>query len=206
MNSTLRPRIIMPPASLVGGLSRERRSRGIGGGDAVAETRAVPLEYRAKGRRLEGYAALFDTPAEIGDFTEVVKPGAFRAALAANDILALSDHDPNRLLARTRSKTLRLAEDSRGLAFDFDLPDTQLGRDVLALAERGDLGGMSFGFNVKHGGDTWEGRKRSLIAVDLREISVVSAFPAYDGTVISARSRGEASPLDLRVRLMELGQ
>lgn len=206
MSRDLRPRLFTPLPHLGAGLGRERRSREPGGGEAVAETRAVSLEYRAKGRRLEGYAALFDTPADIGDFTEVIKPGAFVRAIEVNDILALADHDPNRLLARTRSRTLRLSEDAKGLAFHLDLPDTQTGRDVLALAERGDLGGMSFGFNVRNGGETWEGRTRTLVNIDLREISVVSAFPAYDGTVINARSRGEVSPLTLRLRLLELGQ
>jgi uncharacterized protein len=52
------------------------------------------------------------------------------------------------VLARTRSGTLRLAEDSKGLAFDLDVPNTSFGRDVLELAERGDIGGASFAFTV----------------------------------------------------------
>jgi phage head maturation protease len=82
-----------------------------------------------------------------------------------------------------------LSEDTRGLAFDLDVPDTTHGRDVLALAERGDLGGMSFGFIVGKGGEAWNGNKRELRAVDLKEISVVSAWPAYEGTVVSARAK-----------------
>lgn len=114
------------------------------------ERRTLPVELRAKGRRLEGYAATFNTPTVIGEsFTEVIAPGAFAATLTANpDILALVDHDLTRLLGRTGASTLRLTEDSRGLAFEIDLPATQLGNDILALAERGDLGGMSFGFMV----------------------------------------------------------
>jgi HK97 family phage prohead protease len=103
--------------------------------------------------------------------------------------LALVDHDRSKLLARTRSGTLRLEEDARGLVFSIDLPDTQPGRDVLALAERGDLGGMSFGFTVPKGGETFDGDTRELIDIDLREISIVSAWPAYEGTSVSARSK-----------------
>ncbi len=98
------------------------------------------------------------------------------------------DHDPAKLLARTKSRTLRIAEDSKGLAFEIDLPETSLGRDVLALAERGDLGGMSFGFTVGKGGENWQGRRRELRAVTLHEISVVSSWPAYNGTIVSARA------------------
>ena len=90
---------------------------------------------------------------------------------------------------RTRSGTLRLAEDTRGLAFDLDVPDTTTGRDILALAERGDLGGMSFGFSTGKGGDAWQGDKRELRAVTLHEISVVQAHPAYSGTIVQARHR-----------------
>jgi HK97 family phage prohead protease len=155
------------------------------------ERRSAPLEVRAKGRRIDGYAATFGVEARLPGVTEVLTPGAFAASLRSNsDILALFDHDATKILARTRSKTLRLSEDSKGLAFDLDIPDTSHGRDVLALAERGDLGGMSFGFYVSKGGERWEGDKRTLTAVDLREISVVSSWPAYGETVVNARSKG----------------
>jgi HK97 family phage prohead protease len=151
--------------------------------------RRAASELRAAGRKLEGYAAVFDSPARIGGFTEIVKPGAFRATLEArSDVLALVDHDPSRLLARTGSGTLRLAEDSRGLAFEIDVPDTQLGRDLLALAERRDLGGMSFSFRVKK--DAWPAAdRRELRAVELIEVSVVQAFPAYAATNVQARQK-----------------
>jgi len=122
--------------------------------------RRYVTEHRAVGRKLEGYAATFGTPAKIQDFNEVIMPGAFRSSLDGRDILALVDHDPTKILARTKSGTLRLSEDSKGLAFELSVPDTQPGRDVLALAERGDLGGMSFGFTVDDGGEQWHGDLR----------------------------------------------
>jgi HK97 family phage prohead protease len=175
------------------------------GGANGIERRSAQLEVRAKGRRLEGYAALFDVEARIGDFTETVAPGAFKASLFTArkgcDIVALVDHDPARVLARTKSKTLRLAEDTRGLAFDLDVPATTAGGDVLALAERGDLGGMSFGFLVGKDGDHWDGSKRTLRAVDLKEISVVSAWPAYEGTVVNARMKARDNVTGFRLAL-----
>jgi HK97 family phage prohead protease len=153
------------------------------------ERRAL-TELRAAGRKLEGYAARFGVEARIGDFTEVIRAGAFSGSLASGrDVLALVDHDRTRVLARTRSGNLKLAEDGSGLQFELSVPDTQPGRDVLALAERGDLGGMSFAFTVPKDGERWTGRKRELVAVDLHEISVVSAWPAYEGTVVIPRSR-----------------
>ncbi|ASQ05409.1 HK97 family phage prohead protease [Sinorhizobium meliloti WSM1022] len=174
------------------------------------ERRGMPVEIRAKGRRLEGYAATFGTPADIGGrFTETIAAGAFSGALRSNgDVLALVDHDPSRVLARTRSRTLRLAEDSRGLAFDLDLPDTQAGKDVLALAERGDLGGMSFAFTPLD--EKMDGNRRELRAVQLHEISVVLAWPAYGGTVINLRSLSSSSPFraysERALRLLELSK
>jgi HK97 family phage prohead protease len=161
---------------------------------AKTERRAIVGELRAKGRRLEGYAATFGAEARIGNFTETIAPGAFAASLAERaDILALVDHDPGRVLARTKSGTLRLAEDSRGLAFDLDVPATSVGSDVLALAERGDIGGASFAFTIKS--EQWDKERRTLEAVDLHEISIVSAWPAYDGTIVQARAR----PADIQI-------
>lgn len=154
---------------------------------ATLERRAF-TEIRASGRRIEGYAATFGAVAQIGSITETIAPGAFRSTLAG-DVVALLDHDAGKVLGRTRSGTLRLSEDSKGLAFSLDLPDTQAGRDVLALAERNDLGGMSFGFMVPKGGEAWNGERRTLLAVDLHEISVVSAWPAYPDTSLALRGR-----------------
>ena len=160
---------------------------------AAAIERRVAAEYRVAGRRLEGYAAIFGADARIADFTEVIRPGAFTATLATgHDIVGLVDHDPTRLLARTASGTLELRQDQKGLGFALQVPETRDGRDVLALAERGDLGGMSFGFRVPPGGERWRGRTRELLTIDLREISVVAAWPAYAGTEVVARARPPA--------------
>jgi HK97 family phage prohead protease len=159
----------------------------------MIERRAFAAELRAKGRRLEGYAATFGAEARIADFVETIAPGAFASTLAERaDILALVDHDHGRVLARTKSGTLRLAEDSRGLAFDLDVPATTVGNDVLALAERGDLGGASFAFTVKT--ENWDAERRTLTSVDLHEVSIVSAWPAYDGTIVQARARSVFYP------------
>lgn len=171
---------------------------------ATLEQRAF-CEVRTAGRLIEGYAATFTGEAAIGGFVERIAPGAFTVALAG-DVLALLDHDPGKVLGRTRSGTLRLTEDSRGLAFSLDLPDTQAGRDVIQLAERGDLGGMSFGFTVPKGGDSWQGNTRTLRAIDLKEISVVSSWPAYDGTEIALRAAQGLTEREQRRRRLILAE
>lgn len=165
----------------------------------------IATEVRAEGRKLTGYAAVFNTETRVADFHEKIAPGAFRSTLAdGHDVLALADHDPSRVLARTRSGTLRLSEDERGLKFELDVPDTSAGRDVLALATRGDLGGCSFGFSVPENGDSWTGDKRELRSVILHEISIVQAHPAYPQTSVQARSRQNRTAADRRIALLEL--
>jgi HK97 family phage prohead protease len=152
--------------------------------------RRAAVEVRVAGRRLEGLAAPYNRPTRIAGFTEVVRPGAFRRSLAAGgDVLALMDHDAGKVLARTRNGSLLLTEDASGLRFSLQIPRTALGNDALAMAEDGLLGGASFGFRVPRGGDRIEGRTRELLDVDLVEISIVSAVPAYDGTSVAARAR-----------------
>lgn len=159
----------------------ERRGGGLG-----IEAKA------ADGRRtLAGYAVVFNSEARIGDwFNERIAPGAFDRALATDaDVRALIDHNSGRVIGRTKSGTLRLAVDERGLKVEIDVPDTADGRDLMVLVERGDISGMSFGFRVTkqewdESGDT---PLRTIQSVDLYEVSVV-AFPAYNDTSIAMRS------------------
>lgn len=152
---------------------------------------AATPELRAsdKGKTIAGYAAVFNDATDIGgSFREIIAPGAFKGSLD-NDVRALVDHDSGRVIGRTKSGTLRLNEDSHGLAVEIDLPDTSDGRDLAVSLERGDISGMSFGFRVTH--DEWDETSdpptRTIRAVELFEVSAV-AFPAYDGTEIALRS------------------
>lgn len=159
----------------------------------------MKLEFRSGNLRasspgkLIGYAAKFGSETKIGDFIEVVRPGAFRASLAdGRNIIALADHDRRALLGSTAGGTLELREDAMGLAFELALPDTSVGRDIAVLVERRDIQGCSFGFSVPEGGDTWTQRDgqtvRELRNVNLAEITV-TATPAYVDTDLAMRSR-----------------
>jgi uncharacterized protein len=117
----------------------------------------VPAEIRADsdGIRVSGYAAVFNEPASIGGhFREVVAPGAFRAALSRDDVPFLIMH-AGLPLARTKSGTLTLTEDSKGLRMeamlDPDDPDVQR---IVPKMKRGDLSKMSFGFRAVK--QTWD--------------------------------------------------
>ena len=152
------------------------------------ERRGAAIGVTASGRTLSGYAATFNDPTAIGGFTERIAPGAFARSLASGrDVLALLDHRADVLLGRTRSGSLRLSEDAKGLRFELSVPNTQAGRDVIALAERGDLGGMSFGFMATD--EAWDGNTRELRAVELHEVSIVQSWPAYQSTEVNLRSK-----------------
>lgn len=153
---------------------------------------AVSLRASGAGR-LEGYAAVFNSPSQdLGGFTESVRPGAFKRSLASPaGILALYDHDTRSILGRVGAGTLRLAEDSKGLHFDLDLPDTSIGSDLGVLVNRGDVSGASFSFTTPKGGDYWSrsatgAPHRELIDVNLHEITV-TALPAYLDTEVAKR-------------------
>ncbi|TFI46635.1 HK97 family phage prohead protease [Diaphorobacter sp. DS2] len=157
------------------------------------------LELRGHGtlkaagnRTLTGYAAVFNSEANLGSFSEVIRPGAFAKSLATgSSIRALYHHDAHALLGTTRGGTLQLREDAHGLAFELALPDTTHGRDLAILVDRGDVAGCSFGFRVPEGGDRWEQRGaqtvRELLTVDLVEITL-TADPAYADTSVALRS------------------
>jgi hypothetical protein len=150
---------------------------------------------------LAGYAATFDNQTQIGDFREVIRAGAFRKSLSSNrDILLLADHDPAKVLARTGADNLVLSEDTRGLRFEASLPDTTAARDAWTLVESRTAGGCSFGFRVVQ--ERWTEDLRELLEVDLIECSVVSAFPAYTGTSVAARSRRPGMSDTVRRRLV----
>jgi len=149
---------------------------------------------QASGKTLHGYAAVFNSEASLGTFSEVIRPGAFAKSLATgSNIRALYHHDGNALLGTTRGGTLQLRETPHGLAFELALPDTSHGRDLAVLVDRGDVAGCSFGFRVAPGGDRWEDRGdgdmlRELLTIDLAEITLTSD-PAYQDTTVALRSR-----------------
>lgn len=158
------------------------------------ERRIVLGELRAvtegEKRKIAGHAAKFDSLSEdLGGFRERIAPGAFAKAITSSDIRALWNHDANIVLGRNKSGTLRLSEDSAGLFYECDPPDTQLVRDmVLTPIERGDVNQCSFGFMTRN--DKWQKVDgewiRTLLEVDLFDVSPVT-YPAYASTDVAVR-------------------
>lgn len=158
----------------------------------MGEFRADSADEKPK---LFGHAAIFNSLSEIlaGGFRELIIPGAFAKTLESADIRALFNHNPSVVLGRSKSGTLRLKEDSTGLAIEIDPPDTQVSRDLMISIERGDINQMSFGFRTI--ADSWErvdGKMiRTLSEIELIDVSLVT-YPAYTDTDIALRSMQDA--------------
>lgn len=138
--------------------------------------------------RVTGHASVFNRLAPIGQGYEEIGPNAFDEVLKrGEDVRFLLNHNPDNLLGRTRSGTLRLGTDANGLTVDDDLPETTLGHDVRILVRRGDLTGFSFGFSPDPQSDTFraapDGRRittRNNIARMLD--ASLATYPAYGET------------------------
>lgn len=149
----------------------------------------------AGAKKLSGYAAVFNQYAEGLPFREKIVPGAFAKTLQNGADVRLLINHADLPLARTKSGTLALREDDKGLWFDADLdvtdPDVQR---IVPKLRRKDLNQMSFGFYTVT--DKWEHGKdvqpstRTLLEVELFDVSLVT-FPAYPQTSASVRSAQE---------------
>ncbi|TVQ59907.1 MAG: HK97 family phage prohead protease [Phycisphaerales bacterium] len=158
----------------------------------------VRIETREDGtRRLTGYAAVYydGTPGTQYRLwkgaVERILPGAFDSLLASGpDVRALFNHDSDKVLGRTRSGTLTITADTRGLHYDIVLPNTAIASDLAVSVERGDVSGSSFSF----GGAVDEWRREGEMEIrEIRGFGLVLdvgpvTFPAYDATTVGARA------------------
>ena len=159
------------------------------------QARSVSSEFKTRKEDetgdlyISGYFSVFGSNYEIWDgATESVDPRAFDETLSG-DIRCLIDHETRLVLGRTKSGTLTLKVDSRGLWGEVKV--NQNDQDAMNLYERikrGDVDQCSFGFDILE--EEFEDRGSSvhwtLKKVRLYEVSVVT-FPAYEDTSVSAR-------------------
>ena len=169
---------------------------------------ASTLEVRAKGDgggvgKIGGYALKYGTYSQnLGGYVESIKAGTFTKSLAdGGDVLCRYQHDSDMLLGRTSSATLRLLDDATGLDYEDDLPDTTYARDLVSLADRGDVRHSSFAFRCVPGGDEWGFTEmgfplRTLLEAQLVDVAPV-VTPAYLDTSSGLRSLAEVRGLDL---------
>ena len=162
--------------------------------DPEAERRMIsePMEFREEGEEkfFQGYAFVYETRTDIGEFTEEIARGAADDVMN-NDVRALFNHDPNIVLGRTKSGTLKISSDERGLRYQIKFNPND--SDHVNLRERimrGDVSESSFAFRKKT--DKWEmrdGRKHRTVTKFQRLVDVSPVtYAAYNDATVAMRS------------------
>jgi len=152
-----------------------------------------------KKRYIEGYAIVFNQRSKLirewGEtFFEIIESGAIDNVLTdpGLNVIATIDHDRAKMLGRTKSGTLELIKDERGLKYRILIPDTQLGEDIAEMVARGDYFESSFIFSIADKGVRYDNSE----AIPVRYISGIATIRdvaivvdgAYANTAVSLRS------------------
>lgn len=159
------------------------------------QRRCLPVDFQTREADgelyIEGYFAVFNSEYEFWpEATEIILPGAFDESVSG-DVRALVNHNADLVLGRTKSGTLELKQDSRGLWGRICInQEDRSAMDLYARVKRGDVSQCSFGFVIESerfvdlggGKCRWEVEKIN----PLYEVSPCT-FPAYEETGISAR-------------------
>lgn len=170
--------------------------------EPTLETRSVAFEVTrsddSDGLTLEGYAAVFNSPARIqdfkGEYDEVIAKGAFRSAIESRTPVLMFEHGQHPLLgSMPLGRITDIEEDNRGLFIRARLSDNWLIQPVRDAVRDGAVDGMSFRFSTDDSGETWQKRPGKL---DLRTINQFASvpelgpvvFPAYEPTTVAVRS------------------
>lgn len=157
----------------------------------------MKVNIRADKVEIEGYVNAIERDSKplwsrVGQFIERICKGAFKKALKRNDdVHILLNHDWNRDLGSTKQGNLTLEEDNIGLKARACITDPE----VVKKARSGELVGWSFGFRDR---DVINSIRdgiphRAVKDLDLAEVSILDKrkSPAYEGTLISARSEND---------------
>ena len=135
-----------------------------------------------------GYGSIFNSRSnDLGGFYEYIAEGAITDDVVnSSDIRALINHNMDKILARSvnGSGTLKLNTDSKGMRYEFEIPDTSYGKDLKINMQNGNLNQSSFAFTLADNGDEWstddDGNNiRTITKIDkIFDISIVT-YPAY---------------------------
>ena len=165
------------------------------GKDSGFAIRALPVSAEAReregGRSVAGVIPYDKMSEDLGGYFEVIRRGAFSQSLKDGDVRCLWGHNTQYVLGRASAGTFRLEDRDDGLHFECSLPSASWAADLYESIKRGDVPGVSFGFYVRKAAWTFEEGKpdlRELWDVDLLEVSVGVAFPAYPDAGANVRA------------------
>lgn len=165
-------------------------------------------EGEAPSRTIAGYAILFNVPSaplwsdEDSEAREVIAPEAVtKDVLDAQDIKMTMFHDRQLILGRSNKGggTLSYTVDDKGVAFEFDAPNTVDGDKALELVRRGDISGCSFAFTTHYYDSDFVERQSEVAPNGVNKITyrvkavtgiydfTLAADPYYPDTSVEAR-------------------
>lgn len=158
------------------------------------EIRATKLHVRSDEQdthQIEGTAIVYNEPSQDMGFVEYIMPGALEG-VDLGQLLLLYSHDYQNVLASIPSGSLAITDDDNGLHFTAELPNTTLGNDVAELIATNRVSGMSFGFKIADGGDTWSQGGDGITIHTVTQIESMSEIsitpiPAYQETQVSTQ-------------------
>lgn len=170
------------------------------------------IELRAlespESRTITGYAVVFESESQDLGFIETIKRGAITQELVDScDVFAKFNHDDNKVLARSNQGkgSLKLTVDERGLKYEFEAPNTDLGNSLLENIRRGEIYQSSFAFALSPDdkeSQKWEKRNGKLYRTinKIAYIFDVSPVwqPAYLATSVDKRSIEEVEKINER--------
>ena len=162
------------------------------------EKRSNSLEIRQKEGLISGYAILWDQFSDIGGFREKFIRDSIKEDITGTSLYF--QHDKNNLLANSKSGTMKVFSDDKGLGFEATLPKSQREK-YSELINRGDVQGVSIGFIPKK--DNWIGQDRTISEATLFEISLVDK-PAHK-TELAIRDKKPAHRKDFRWNKLIIG-
>ena len=115
-------------------------------------------------------------------------PGCFNESKTQGwpDVVCRCNHSDDQLLGTTYARTLKLAIDPTGLAYEVEPPQARA--DVLEYVSRGDIRHSSFAFRVFPGGDEWGVSEFNYPMRTLLSVQLVDVAPAKRLTSADRRS------------------
>ena len=135
----------------------------------------------------EGYASIFG---EIDQGMDSIQPGAFLGSLVSfppAKVKMLWQHQRSEVIG----KYLEIREDGNGLYCKGKLNmDVQRGREAHALMREGSIDGLSIGYRSLEDRMDRNSGVRTLIKIELREISIVT-FPMQETAQVRRVKSGE---------------
>lgn len=172
----------------------------------VKKRDGLTAEDPQQGIIVDGYAAVFNKRTTIEDYYyEEIAPGAFANWLRSGfDIRCLFNHNWDYVLGRVSANTLKLEEDSHGLHFVVELPNTSYARDLAESMGRGDIGECSFLFydTAREEDFTLDKPLIRITECELYEVSIVT-LPQYEEAKASLRSKQRITAATKRKKILE---